>query len=154
MSAVWASASEMGHTQVVEAIDALVTERPSSDARAAFEAASARDYADREADAEPLYRHALELGLDEPFRGRTVIQLASTLRNLGRAQEAIDVLQEGFAEDPDHALADAARAFLALSLVDVGDARSAAAVALDALAHHLPEYTRAVRAYAAELTVE
>lgn len=154
MSALWASAPTMGTAQLVAAMDGLAAERSGSDARAVFESASARDYADREEEAEPLYRRALALGLDEPFRGRAVIQLASTLRNLGRAAEAIEVLQEGFTDDPDHPLADAARAFLALSLVDVGDARAATAVALDALAPHLPEYTRAVRAYAAQLAVE
>lgn len=154
MAAVWASASTVGAARVTSAIDALVAQRPETDARAVFESASARDYADREADAEPLYRRALSLGLAEPFRGRAVIQLASTLRNLGRAAEAIDVLQEGFSDDPEHSLADAARAFLALCLADTGDARAATAVALDALAPHLPEYARAVRAYAAQLAVE
>jgi tetratricopeptide (TPR) repeat protein len=154
MSALWASAPSLGAAELVRQVDALLAHRADTDARALFERASARDYADREQEAAPLYVHALDLGLDEPFRARATIQLASTLRNLGRAPEAIEVLQSGFAEDPDHPLADAARAFLALCLADTGDLRAATAVALDALSTHLPEYSRAVRAYAGQLVVE
>jgi tetratricopeptide (TPR) repeat protein len=148
---VWASAPLLTESEVLRRIDALVDERGSDDAQALFEAASARDYVGQEAAAEPLYRRALEVGLHEPSLARAVIQLASTLRNLGRPAEAVTVLQDGFAHDPDHRLADSARAFLALCLVDSGDERAAVAVALDALAVHLPEYSRSVRAYAAEL---
>jgi len=148
---VWASASLLSESEVVQRIDALVAERPDDDAQALFESASARDYVGEEAAAEPLYRRALELGLTEPALGRAVIQLASSVRNLGRAGEAVTILQDGFSHDPDHRLADSARAFLALCLADSGDERAAVAVALDALAPHLPEYSRSVRAYAAEL---
>ena len=65
VSAVWAQASTMADEDVVAAIDALVAERPADDAAALFEAASARDYADREAEAEALYRRAIDAGLDE-----------------------------------------------------------------------------------------
>ncbi|MCU1405725.1 MAG: hypothetical protein JWQ43_2028 [Glaciihabitans sp.] len=148
---VWSSASSSRPADVLARIDALVAERPATDPRATFEAASARDYADREVEAEPLYRAALSLGLSEPTKGRAMIQLASTLRNLSRPEEAIDVLQDGFGNDPDHRLADAARAFLALCLADTGDTRAATAVALEALAAHLPEYAKAVRAYSSDL---
>jgi tetratricopeptide (TPR) repeat protein len=148
---VWASAPQLSESQVVSRIDALVAERTGDDALALFESASARDYVGDEAAAEPLYRRALAIGLEEPMLGRAVIQLASTVRNLGRASEAVTILQDGFAHNPDHRLADSARAFLALCLADSGDERAAVAVALDALAAHLPEYSRSVRAYAAEL---
>jgi tetratricopeptide (TPR) repeat protein len=148
---VWASAPQLTESEVLRRIDELVAERGEADAQALFEAASARDYIGQESAAEPLYRRALEMGLTEPSLGRAVIQLASTLRNLGRAAEAVTVLQDGFAHDPDHRLGDSARAFLALCLADSGDERAAVAVALDALAGHLPEYSRSVRAYAAEL---
>jgi len=49
------------------------------------------------------------------------------------------------------ALADAVRAFLALALVDVGRAREAASLALEALAPHLPRYQRSLGAYARDL---
>jgi tetratricopeptide (TPR) repeat protein len=148
---VWAAASQLTEAHVVELIDALAAERPGDDALALFECASARDYVGDEAGAEPLYRAALARELPEPARGRAVIQLASTLRTLGRPIEAIAILQEGFSHDPDHRLADPARAFLALCLSDAGDHRAAVAVAVDALAPHLHEYSRSVRAYAAEM---
>ena len=150
VAAVWAAAASLSSSEVLRRIDALVSESP-HDAQSVFEAASARDYADREAEAEQLYRRALDLGLTEPHRGRAVVQLASTLRNLGRPQDGITLLQDYFGAHPEHPLTDAARAFLALCLVDAGDPRAAAAVALDALADHLPEYQRSVRAYAAAL---
>ena len=148
---VWSRAAELGAAAVVERIDALAAERPADDPRAAFEAAGARDFAGDEADAEPLYRRALALGLAEPFRAQAVIQLASTLRNLGRADESVTLLRDELAEHPDHELAGAARAFLALALVSRGDAVAGASVALAALAPHLPQYGRAVERYAAEL---
>ena len=151
VAVVWQQAEELGEAVVIERIDALAAERPPHDPRAAFEKAGARDYAGNETDAEPLYRHALALGLAEPYRAQAVIQLASTLRNLGRADESVTLLQEELAQHPDHELAGAARAFLALALVSRGDAAAGAAVALTALAPHLPQYRQAVTAYAADL---
>ena len=46
-------------------IDALAAERPADDARALFERAGARDSAGLEAEAEALYRRALDGGLDD-----------------------------------------------------------------------------------------
>lgn len=85
---VWEAAANLSDEEVVAAIDALADLRPDGDPAAVYEQASARDYAGLEGDAEPLYRRALDAGLDEERRPRAVIQLASTLRNLGRADEA------------------------------------------------------------------
>jgi hypothetical protein len=48
-------------------------------------------------------------------------------------------------------LDDAARAFLALCLTDVGAEREAAGIALGALAAHLPRYNASLARYAAAL---
>ncbi len=78
--------------------------------------AGAHDYAGEEAAARPPLQAGLDAGLEEPFRGRAVIQLASTLRNLGRYDEAAAWLEQTFAEgDPGHPLSDAASAFMALA---------------------------------------
>lgn len=151
VDAVWSSAGHMDEAGVVAAIDDLVSERPPDDPRAAFEAASARDFAGQEAEAVGLYERALKLGLEEPHRGQALIQYASTLRNLGRTQEALAALDRLAAGDP---LADAAAAFRALALTDAGRHPEAVRVALNALAEHLPQYARAVRAYADELVAE
>lgn len=151
VDAVWDAAVDGDEFETITLIDALVAERPAGDAAGFFEAAGARDSAGLEAEAEPLYRAALAAGLDDDRRPQAVIQLASTLRNLGRVEESIDMLRTEIATHPDGPLIDAAFAFLALSLATRGDTLEATAVALGALSGHLPRYRRSVGAYATEL---
>lgn len=146
---VWAAADELGDHTVVERIDALAAERGEGDPLALFERAGARDSAGLEAEAEPLYRRAIAGGLTGSERVQAHIQLASTIRNLGRPLESIALLDE--IEPEAGELRDAVVAFRALALVDEGDARRAASDALAALAPHLPRYRVSLAAYAAEL---
>ena len=76
-----------------------------------------------------------------------MIQLASSLRNLGRPDESVELLTAEMASGSDH-LDDAVRGFLALALVDVGREREATSSALGALAPHLPRYQRSLANYA------
>ncbi len=152
VDAVWAAAADLGEAEVLRRIDELVAERGETDARAAFEAASARDYVGQEVEAAPLYRRALEVGLAEPHKSYAIIQLASTLRNLGEASEAIRMLEESGITHPAHPQSSAANAFLALAHVTDGDPQKGAAIALHALAGTMTEYSRAIHAYADELT--
>jgi tetratricopeptide (TPR) repeat protein len=149
VDAVWDAASELGDRAVIERIDALAAELPADDPRGPFEAAGARDSAGLEEEAEPRYRQALELGLTGRARIEAHVQLASTLRNLGRPADAVELLERIRADAGD--LADAVDAFRALALVSCGRADAAASVALIALAPHLTQYRRAVDAYAHEL---
>jgi tetratricopeptide (TPR) repeat protein len=151
VATVWTDAGSRPEAEVEAAIESLVAERPADDAVAVFELAGVRDFVGREAEAEPLYRRALELGLEEPQRGQAVIQLASTIRNLGRPDESLALLRDEFAGQPEHPLADAATAFAALALADSGAEREALVAVLRALVPHLPAYGRAVTAYADEL---
>ncbi|MBH0098804.1 tetratricopeptide repeat protein [Salinibacterium sp. NSLL150] len=151
---IWAHAATMAEGDVVAAIDELVAERALDDAEALFEAAGARDYAGRETEAEPLYRSALNNGLDAALRPRAVIQLASTLRNLNRVDESIALLEQQLHEHPDDEWTGPTAAFLALALTTRGDPTLGASVALMALANYLPIYQRSVRGYAAELVAE
>ena len=113
---------------MIRRIDALADERPPGDPIALFERAGARDAAGLEAEAEHLYREALERGLGGSERVQAHIQLASTIRNLGRPLEAVGLLD---AIEPEAGeLRDAVVAFRALALVDAGDARRAASEAL------------------------
>ena len=82
-----------------------------------------------------------------------MIQLASSLRNLGRAEEGVALLTDELAVGSDE-LDDAVRAFLALALTDVGRCPEAVSHALTALAPHLPRYQRSLAAYAQDLTGE
>ena len=142
-----------GEAEFRELIAALADELPPGSPLAAFERAGAWDstgYSDR---AVPLYRAALAGGLAGMRRRRAVIQLASSLRNIGQGDEAVRLLTaEQANNDPDAAvLADALAAFLALCLADVGREREAVSVALSALAPHLPRYQRSLGYYARTL---
>ncbi len=154
VAAVYASAGSLTEQEIESAIEALVAERPADDPLALYELAGVRDYVGREAEAEPLYRRALDGGLPDADRPFAVIQLASTVRNLGRPQECLDLLRDEFAEAPQHPLADAATAFAALALADLGRDREALVATLHALTPHLPAYRRALDAYADALLEE
>ncbi|MFJ3958409.1 tetratricopeptide repeat protein [Arthrobacter sp. NPDC090010] len=126
----------------------LARERPEGDPGALYELASVHDFLGHENQAIPLYQAALDGGLDGERRPQAVIQLASSLRNVGRATEAVSLL-EAFSDDAT--TGSASQAFLALALFDIGRSREALQVALTALAPTLPLYSRAVTAYAEEL---
>jgi len=118
-----------------------------------FERGGARDSMGQEDLAVPLYRQALELGLDGERRRQAVIQLASSLRNIGNPSESVALLaaeQQRGSDDLD----DAVAGFLALALADSGREREAVSVALAALAPHLPSYQRSLGNYARALVEE
>ena len=95
-------------------------------------------------------RAALDCGLGGYRRRRAVIQLASSLRNLGRVDESLALLEAERNTRFDE-LDDELAAVLALALTSAGREREAVAVALTALAPHLTRYTRSVAAYAEDL---
>nr|WP_240188619.1 tetratricopeptide repeat protein [Nakamurella flavida] len=132
-------------------MQALVGQRPPGDPAALAEWAGVHDSLGLEAQAIPLYRQALAAGLTGPRRAQVVVQLASSLRNVGEPDAAIALLTSRPA-DPE--LGAAPDAFLALALFDAGRPAEAVRLALTALAPTLPRYGRAVRAYAEELTDE
>src|SRR5690554_2840094 len=99
------------------ALESLLSERAQGDAAAAFEHASLHDMLGEEHAAIPLYRAAIAAGLDAERQGYAAIQLASTLRNVGQFHEAVTLLEPLQADDT---LGAAARAFLALTLHDLG----------------------------------
>jgi Tetratrico peptide repeat len=110
---------------------------------ALFERACSLDSTGRSDLAVPLYRQALDIGLSGLRRHRAVVQLASSLRNIGRAQESVALLtaernvDPATLDEPTQALADAVMATLALALADTGREREAVSVALTALAPQL-----------------
>lgn len=147
LAALWAILDRLSPADFLQRMGALTAELPSGHAVALFELAGTHDSLGQEADAEPLYRQALAAGLPGDRRRRAVIQLASTLRNLGRAQESVALLTAERDAGTD-ALDDAVAAFLALALIDTGREKEAAALALGALARHLPRYNRSLAYYA------
>jgi tetratricopeptide (TPR) repeat protein len=150
LAAVWASLGSQSGDAFRARIDELVAELPADSARAVFERACAFDSTGRPDLAVPLYREALERGLDEQRRRRATIQLASSLRNLDGVPESLALLQAEREAASDE-LDDAVSAFLALALADSGQERKALSIVLIALARHLPRYQRSVAGYAARL---
>jgi tetratricopeptide (TPR) repeat protein len=152
---LWHRFDEFDGDAFVSAVDELTAELPAGSAVASFERAGARDSIGRTAEAIPLYRAALAvrpggLPLDPSRRRQATIQLASSLRALGQAEESVQLLAAE-RQQPSDELDDAVAAFLALALADSGREREAVAVALTALSGHLTRYRRSLTAYAAEL---
>lgn len=117
-----------------------------------FELGGAFDSAGLEAEADIHYTAATVAGLDaiDPDRAaQMVVQHASTLRNLGRTEEAIAMLREA-GEHPSTGAAP--KVFLALALHSAGRHDEALRTAIEAVEPTLPRYNRSVRAYAKALT--
>ncbi len=150
VSSAWTTFAERSDEANRKLIEALAAELPDGSAEASFERACVFDSTDASDLAVPLYREALERGLGPERRRRAVIQLASSLRNIGRADESVALLTEELGAASDE-LDDAVHAFLALALTDVGRDREALSHALGALAPHLPRYQRSLAAYARAL---
>ncbi len=119
-------------------------EHTADDPAALYERTSARDSA------------GLESEVDAKRRSQAVIQLASTLRNLGQLDENEQLLRAELdrcsRSSDGYALPDETRAFLALTLLARDKPVEAAALVLSALAAHLSRYSRSVSAYAQEIS--
>jgi len=147
---LWSLLDDLDAEEFRARIDALAGELPAGDPVGLFERGCANDSTGRPAVAVPLYREALERGLDGIRRRRAVIQMASSLRNLGEPQRSVELLEAERGRGSDE-LDDAVVATLALALADTGREREAAGLAIGALARHLPRYNRSMANYAREL---
>ncbi|WP_232667384.1 tetratricopeptide repeat protein [Pseudonocardia sp. TRM90224] len=153
LAAAWAALDEYGEPRAAEfreLVDGLVAELPAGSAIGAFERACAFDSTGHSDRAVPLYREAIEAGLTGIRRRRAAIQMASSLRNLGRATESVELLTAEL-EQPSDELDDAVKCVLALALTDIGREREAVSLAVGALARHLPRYQRSMANYARHL---
>ncbi len=131
-------------------IDTLVAELPADSPLGPFERACAWDSTGHSDNAVPLYREALELGLSGYKARRAKIQLSSSLRNIGLAEEGVKLLTPEL-DAPSDELDDAVRATLALCLSSLGRDREGLSLVLEALAGHLPRYQRSMANYARAL---
>jgi Tetratrico peptide repeat len=89
---LWASIDDYDEGAFIVAMDQLIADSSMDEAVAAFERASALDSTGHPDEAVRLYRLALERGLEGQQRRRAVIQMSSSLRNLGHAQESVALL--------------------------------------------------------------
>ncbi len=115
-------------------------------------AAYACDRLGREQDAVGYYTRAWELGGPTDERAGFLLGYGSTLRNVGRHDDAVGVLGQAVLEYPEHA---ALRAFLALALHSLGHHALALATMLEAGLAVAPTafdpYRRALDEYLREL---
>ena len=149
---LWAIFDDCEPGVFVAQVDSLASEWAGTDGSALFERGAARDSTGRPAEAITFYRAALDAGLTGLRRRRATIQMESSLRSLGQAEEAFSLLNTELQAASDE-LDDAVRAFLALALVDLGREREAISISLIALARHLPRYNRSLARYAQQLAV-
>ncbi|MEW2260540.1 tetratricopeptide repeat protein [Streptomyces sp. NPDC047869] len=150
VTAAWASFDDYPEERAREfrdLIDKLVAELPEDSPLGPFERACAWDSTGHSDRAVPLYREALARGLDGYKGRRARIQLSSSLRNTGRAEEGVALLTPEL-DGPSDELDDAVRACLALCLSSLGRDREGLSLVLGALAPHLPRYQRSMANYA------
>ena len=150
IDSLWMTFDHQPSPDFLAAMKTLVAERPPNDALALFEYGSALDSTGYPQAAVENYRRALALDLPSQRRRRATIQMASSLRNLGHAEEGV-LLLSGELDRMSDDLDDAVRAFLSLCLTSIGREREAVSVALTALAPHLSRYNRSLAAYASKL---
>ena len=123
------------------------------DAVAEYEAGGEHDSAGREQEAIPHYERALALGLPDELVPRCMLQLASSLRNAGRPEDALRTFDEAIASYPDDAALPLFRAFL---LADLGRERDALVDVLHLArtridAPEIRRYARSLENYTREL---
>ncbi|MDQ6931941.1 MAG: tetratricopeptide repeat protein [Candidatus Eremiobacteraeota bacterium] len=151
ITSLWATMDDHEPGDFLSKMQALTSELSPDDAIGMFELASANDSTGHEEQAASLYQRAIAAGLTGLRRRRAVIQLASTLRNLGRPQDSVSLLrieQKAASDELD----DAVIAFMALALVDMKKEKEAVAIAVSALSRHLTRYNRSLENYAKELS--
>ncbi|CAL9405145.1 hypothetical protein SUDANB58_01529 [Streptomyces sp. enrichment culture] len=152
VAAAWAAFDAYGEDRAAEfraVIDALADELPEDSPLGLFERACAWDSTGHSERAVPLYRRALARGLGDVsgYKGRRAkIQLSSSLRNIGRPEEGVELLTPEL-DAPSDELDDAVRAVLALCLASLGRDREGLSLVLGALSRHLPRYRRSMANY-------
>jgi thioredoxin-like negative regulator of GroEL len=152
LSELWDDFDTLDEAAFLTRMEELVAELSPASAVGQFELAAAFDSTGHSDRAVPLYSAALARGLVGERRRRATIQMASSLRNLGKPQDAVDLLTVETVTASD-ALDGAVAAFLALALVDVGRDREAVSIAVTAISKYLPRYNRSLARYAQELLV-
>jgi tetratricopeptide (TPR) repeat protein len=147
---LWKTLDQRADNEFVEAMHRLTSELPAGNPIALFELGAAYDSTGAPQQAVDLYNAALNAGLSGIRRRRVCIQMASSLRNLGKPQQAADLLFEEL-QQPSDELDQAVSAFLALALADLGREREALSISLSALSKYLPRYNRSLARYAQEV---
>jgi tetratricopeptide (TPR) repeat protein len=149
---IFASRDRDDMRPTIDALLPLHEEHP-EDPRVLYELGGAYDTAGDGATALGFYERSMQRGLAGDVRRRCYLQYGSTLRNLGRIDESLDVFAQARAEFPDSV---ALGAFESLTLHAAGQANTALARLLVLLADHvdaaeLERYKPALRGNAEHL---
>lgn len=136
----------------IDAFRAVLADHP-DDPEVLYEVGGAHDTAGQEETAIGYYELAMAAGLSGDVLRRSLIQYGSTLRNLDRLDDSLQVFARARREFPD---SESVRVFEALSLHAAGRADASVAALLDLVADRLrtPEiarYEAAIRANAGYL---
>lgn len=147
VAALWERLDEMDRDAFVAAMRDLAAECDPDDPVALFEVGGAHDSTGYTEAAVGYYERALKAGLSGVRRRRVSIQMASSLRETGRPEQALELIEAEKARGSD-AYDDALAMCEALTLAKLGRDREGLSVALLALAPHLPRYQRSTVNYA------
>jgi len=146
-AAIFAAIDDYQEEDFIAGIDTLAAELPAADPDGLFHRGCAQDSWGHPDRAIPLYRKALDTGgLTGENRRRAVIQMASSLRNTGQAETALNLLLAERDNGSDH-LDDALACVTALCLASLGRDRDGLSMVVVALARHLPRYNRSMANY-------
>jgi hypothetical protein len=140
------------HEEHLAAAKAHVAAHPSA-VVAQIEAAYGHDRNNLERDAIRHYDEAYRLGVPAELKRRFLVGYGSTLRNVGRTDDAVAILGQAVADDPDY---PAYAAFLALALLSAGHPKAGMAAMLGCMLETarpgaFDGYERALGEYHAEL---
>jgi tetratricopeptide (TPR) repeat protein len=124
-----------------------------TEAEREYEIGGDHDSAGRADEAIRYYERALELGLPQGLVPRALVQLGSSLRNVGRNDEALALWDDAIARFPGDA---ALRLFRAFSLATAGRDREALVDVLDLArtridAPEIHRYARSLESYTRDL---
>ena len=148
VAAFWQSADDSKIEETLAGMKSLVEELDPTNPLGLFEWASVHDFLGLEPEAIPIYKQALHSGLSGLKREKALIQLASSLRNVGKPDEAVALLESATFSVETEA---AAKAFLALAHVDSGNASKALSIALMELYPAGGLYEKSIKFYATDL---
>ena len=97
-SGAWASLDQRSEVEFLVRIENLASELPADSGVGSFLRAASLDSTGHPDLAVPMYRHSLDLRLTSTRPRRAVIQLATSLRNLGQPAESVALLAAELAE--------------------------------------------------------
>ncbi|MDC3418427.1 tetratricopeptide repeat protein [Aquibacillus salsiterrae] len=119
--------------KLIEYFLKIVEKYPNS-ARAKFELANAYDFTGQENKAISLYEDAIRIGLDSEYQAYALLQLGSSLRNVGRLDEAIRILSDAELRYPEF---PSISMFLGMTLHDKNRTAEALSKTLNAMLRHI-----------------